>query len=136
MRTSSSLLFVVALSMFVAGTSGCGPSTTVIPEVQTAPLSVAAPTTQFTAVVLTSGQSFFGTIENAESPYPVLTNVYYVQTQLNPETKEVKNILIKRGDEWHAPDRMVLNAQHILFMEPVTQNSTVAKLIDELTRKP
>ena len=54
---------------------------------------------------------------------------------MNQETKEVKNALIKRGSEWHAPDRMSLNASHILFVEPVTQNSTVSQLIEKLNKR-
>jgi len=55
------------------------------------------------------------------------------------ETKEVKNILIRRGNEWHAPDRMVLNARHIILIEPVGPNSKVAELIAQdktQVRKP
>jgi hypothetical protein len=44
-------------------------------------------------------------------------------------------MLIKRGKEGHAPDRMIINAQQILFIEPVTPGSQVAKLIEELKTK-
>jgi hypothetical protein len=37
--------------------------------------------------------------------------------------------LIKRGKELHEPDRMYLNTQQILFVEPVGPNSKVAQLI-------
>ena len=87
---------------------------------------------QYHAVLLTNGQVYFGRLEKLGSAYPVLTEVYYVQTQVNQEAKQVANTLVKRGKEWHAPERMILNASHILLVEPVTPDSTVAKLIDEL----
>jgi hypothetical protein len=105
------------------------------PIVSGSPIVPTVMLTPYSAVFLTNGQTFFGKLEKLETEYPVLTDVYYVQTQLNQETKEVTNRLIKRGNEWHAPDRMVLNSQHILFVEPVTNESTVAKLIDELKTK-
>ena len=75
---------------------------------------------------------FFGKLEGYGTDYPVLTSVFYVQSSTNPETKQVTNTLVKRGKEWHAPDRMVINARHIVFVEPVTAGSTVANLIAQL----
>ena len=91
--------------------------------------------TPYQAVFLTNGQVYFGRLEKAGSPYPVLTEVYYVQSQVKADTKEPRNILVRRGKEWHGPDRMVLNAQQILFIEPVGPESTVAKLIAELKKQ-
>ena len=85
--------------------------------------------TTYQAVLLDNGSVYFGKLQGVGTDYPVLTDVYYVQSQANQETKEVKNTLIRRGNEWHAPDRIVLNARHIVLMEPVGPNSTVAKLI-------
>ena len=85
--------------------------------------------TTYQAVLLDNGSVYFGKLQGAGADYPVLTEVYYVQSQVNQETKEVKNILIHRGNEWHAPDRMYLNARHIVLIEPVSPNSQVAKLI-------
>ena len=83
----------------------------------------------YSAVVLDSGAVFFGHLKNYGTPSPVLTEVFYVQSMTNPETKQVSNVLVKRGKEWHSPDRMVLNPQHIVFVEPVTAGSQVAHLI-------
>lgn len=76
-------------------------------------------------VLLDNGSVYFSKLQGAGTDYPVLTDVYYVQSQVNHETKEVKNILIRQGSEWHSPDRTVLNARHIVVMEPVGLNSTV-----------
>lgn len=88
--------------------------------------------TEYHVVVLANGQAFFGRISNLGSDYPTLENVFYIQPHLvNPETKQVANVLVKRGQEWHAPDRMILNRQTVMFIEPVKADSQVAKLIAE-----
>lgn len=97
--------------------------------------STGALTTTYQAVALDNGQVYFGKLEGLSSPFPVLTDVYYVQARVNPKTKKTTNILVKQGKEWHAPDRMVLNARHIVFIEPVTPESQVAKLIEEAKKK-
>jgi len=91
--------------------------------------------TPYHAVLMVNGQAFFGRIENLDTQYPLLRDVYYVQSQTNPETKAVTNVLVKRGREWHTPDRMMLNRNHVLLIEPVEQDSQVAKLMDEQNKK-
>jgi len=88
-------------------------------------------TTPYSAVLLDNNQVYYGKLANAGSDYPELTDVYYVHSQVNQDTKEVSNILIPLGNELHGPDRMVLNAHHIILIEPVGQNSKVAQLIQE-----
>ena len=85
--------------------------------------------TPFQAVLLTNGSVYFGHLQGYGGHEPVLTEVYYVVTQTNPETKQSTNVLIKRGKELHEPDRMYLNPQQILFVEPVGPSSKVAQLI-------
>ena len=85
--------------------------------------------TPYQAVLLTNGSVYFGHLQGYGSHQPVLSEVYYVVTQTNPETKQSSNVLIKRGKELHEPDRMYLNPQQILFVEPVGPNSKVAQLI-------
>jgi hypothetical protein len=93
--------------------------------------------TPYQAVLLTNGQVFYGRLDKLGSPFPVLTEVYYVvQNQVNQDTKQVSNTLIRRGKEWHAPDRMILNGAHIVLVEPVRTDSVVAKLIEELRKQP
>lgn len=84
---------------------------------------------KYYAVLLSSGSVFFGQLEGLGTDYPVLHDVYYVQSTSNPETKAVNNVLVKRGREWHAPDRMILNARAIVIVEPVGADSKVAQLI-------
>lgn len=63
----------------------------------------------------------------------MLTDVYYIVTETNPETKQSNNVLVKRGKELHEPDRMYLNPNLVMFVEPVGPNSKVAQLISEAT---
>lgn len=88
-------------------------------------------TTDYQAVYMDNNQVFFGKVEQANSDFPILRDVFYVQNQVNPETKEVKNLLVKRGQEWHAPEYMHLNTRHILAIEPVAPNSQLAQLIQQ-----
>jgi hypothetical protein len=60
---------------------------------------------------------------HAASPFPVLTRVYYLQSNVTRESKAVANILVKRGKEWHGPDRMVINEKSIVFAEPAGPDS-------------
>lgn len=85
--------------------------------------------TPYHAVVLMNGQVFFGRLEGLNSDYPVLRDVFYIQTRQNPATKEVSNILIKRGGEAHGPDRMILNRQQVQLIEPIKEDSQIGKLI-------
>jgi|SRR5580692_3872810 hypothetical protein len=89
---------------------------------------------KYYAVLLNNNSVYFGKLQGLGSPFPVLTEVYYVQGNQNPETKEVKNTLVKRGNEWHGPDRMVINEKSIVFVEPVGPDSRVEELIRESKR--
>ena len=86
-------------------------------------------TTPYQAVLLANGSAYFGKLEGYGSHHPVLTEVYYIVTQTNPDTKQSNNVLVKRGKELHEPDRMYLNPGQIVYVEPVGTNSKVAQLI-------
>ena len=92
-------------------------------------------TTPYQAVLLSNGSAYFGRLEGLGTDYPVLRDVFYVQSRQDPTTKAVSNILVKRGQEWHAPDRMILNAKMIVLVEPVSPSSRVAGLIAQATGK-
>jgi hypothetical protein len=89
----------------------------------------------YQAILLDNGQVFFGRLEGYGTPRPLLTEVYYVQTSVNSQTRETNNTLLKRGREWHGPDRMWLNPEHIVFVEPVGKDSRVAQLIVDLNKQ-
>jgi hypothetical protein len=84
------------------------------------------------AVALTNGLTFYGHPESISKGGVVLTDVYYVVRQVNPQTREVHNSLVShRKSEWHSPERTIVNTSNIVLMEPVDPASTVAKLIAE-----
>jgi hypothetical protein len=87
-------------------------------------------TTPYASVLLDNGNLYYGKLVNAGSSFPELTDVYYIQSQVNQETKAVTSVLVRRGNEWHGPDRMFLNDRHIVLIEPVGTNSKVAQLIE------
>ena len=87
-------------------------------------------TTPYAAVLLDNNQLYYGKHVNAGSNFPELTDVYYIQSQVNQETKEVKSVLVRRGNEVHGPDRMFLNERHVVLLEPVGTSSKVAQLIE------
>jgi hypothetical protein len=98
------------------GAMGCGSSDLDFP-------------TEYQAVYLDNGQVFFGKISETGSAFPILREAFFVQTQVDQEKKETKNLLIRRGAEGHGPDFMRLNVQHIVVIEPVAPDSRVAQLI-------
>jgi hypothetical protein len=86
----------------------------------------------YEAVLLTNNNVYFGKLEGYGTDNPVLSEVYYVQAVVDPQTKLQSNILTKRGKEWHSPDKMYINPKQILIVEPVGPSSRVAELIKEL----
>ena len=92
--------------------------------------AVAFPTS-YQAVLLSNGSVYYGKLQGYGTPNPILTQVFYVVTRTDPKTNAVSNILVKRGKELHAPDRMYLNPASIVFVETVGANSKVAGLIAE-----
>ena len=57
----------------------------------------------YQAVLLSNGQVYYGRLDGYGTDAPVLREVYYVQSVVNPQTKEATNILQKRGREWRPP---------------------------------
>jgi hypothetical protein len=86
-------------------------------------------TTPYQAVLLANGSVYFGHLQYYGGHQPILTDVFYIVPQTNPDTKQTNSVLVKRGKELHEPDRMYLNPSQIVFVEPVGVNSKVAQLI-------
>ena len=91
--------------------------------------------TPYQAVLLANNSVYFGKLAGWGTPNPVLTDVFYIISKTNPDTKQVQNALVKRGKELHAPDKMYLNASQIIFVEPVGPDSKVAQLINEANKQ-
>jgi hypothetical protein len=86
----------------------------------------------YQAVLLSNGQVYYGRLEGYGTNQPVLREVYYIQAQTNQETHQQTNILLKRGKEWHSPDRMYINPSQIILVEPVGTESKVSDLIRQM----
>lgn len=135
MRNPSAAVIAITAVVFVV--AGIGIATGVVPSIWRphAPSPEVALTTPYQAVFVDNGQVYFGQLSGLGTPFPVLRDVYYVQREVDTKTKTVKNVLVKATDQWNAPDRMVLNASHIVAVQPVSPTSTVAKLIATLKQK-
>lgn len=112
----------VGLLALIGGCAGCQRETLA---------SAAIDPNRYYAVLLNNNSVYFGKLEGLSSEYPVLRDVFYVQTSVDKDTKAVNNVLVKRGKEWHGPDRMIVNRGAIVFVEPVGADSKVAQLIAE-----
>ena len=92
--------------------------------------------TEYQAIFLVNGQGVIGRVKGSDGPYLVLTDVYYMQPQVDATGKRALNILVKRGNEWHGPERMYLNSAHVVLIEPVSPNSEAAQLINKMKNQP
>ncbi len=86
----------------------------------------------YQAVQLSNNTVYFGKLAGYGTDNPVLTEVYCIESIVDPQTKLPRNVLTKRGKEWHEPDRMYINPKQIVSVEPVGPKSRVAELIKEL----
>ena len=126
-RRGTSLFTTVVIAV-LAGMVGGGATTFLGRHLFHGPIKF---TTPYQAVQLNNGSAYFCKVEGLDTPYPVLKELYFIQSQQNPETKQVTNTLQKRGSEWWQPDQMIVNANDIVSIEPVNPNSRVAELIEE-----
>jgi hypothetical protein len=112
------LLFVI-LSMVALLTVGCSNSTRL--EFKT----------EYQGVLMHDGQVFYGKIASMDKDYLYMTDVFYFQRQVHPQTKETINVFIKRGKEMHNPDATYINQKFVVSIEPVSAESTIAKMIKD-----
>jgi flagellar basal body-associated protein FliL len=94
------------------------------------------------AVFLTNGQVYFGKIQEVNSKYLSLTNIYYlnVNQQVQPNQKDSNGnsnsqnsiSLVKLGCELHGPvDKMIINREQVTFWENLKSDGQVAKAISQ-----
>lgn len=92
--------------------------------------------TPYQVVFLDNNNAYIGKLQQVGNEYLRLDNVYYIQSQVNQETKQVSNTLTKRGNELHRPNFMYINTRHVMMVEPVTPDSQVARLIAQSEAQP
>lgn len=91
------------------------------------------------AVFLNGGQVYFGDINNLNSEYLSMSNIYYLrvnqQVQPNQSTTSTGSndvSLVKLGCELHGPtDNMVINREQVIFWENLKDDGQVAKAVAE-----
>lgn len=97
---------------------------------------------KYQAVFFTNGQVYFGKLQDYNSGYFKLTDIFYLQTQAassdasqNPQktSNDQNNVqLIKLGEEIHGPeDAMVISKDQVLFYEDLKSDGKVARSIDQ-----
>jgi hypothetical protein len=93
--------------------------------------------TEYQAVFMDNGQVFFGRVQKRGPSFLTLRDVFYIQHMPSTEKRgEVRNLLLKRGGEWHGPDAMFINLEHVVLIEPVAPDSRVFQLIMQAKRPP
>ncbi len=97
---------------------------------------------KYQAVFMTNGQVYFGKLDDINSSYADLTDVYYLQVQqaVQPATNNTDQqsqvSLTKLGSELHGPtDKMHISRDQILFWENLKADSTVVKAINNYQEK-
>lgn len=92
---------------------------------------------KYQAVFLENNQVYFGKLYSYNTNHPYLKNVWYIQTPDSTNSADsTKNTqssmqLIQLTKSVHGPeDEMLLNKSKILFVENLSSNSQVTKLIN------
>lgn len=95
----------------------------------------------YQALFLTNGQVYFGKIARQSTTHTILNDIYYLQVQQSiqppPEnqTQQPQVQLVKLGGELHKPkDEMVINNDHILFIEEIQNDGQVGQTIERHKR--
>ncbi|MGI9027936.1 MAG: hypothetical protein ACR2FM_03815 [Candidatus Saccharimonadales bacterium] len=97
---------------------------------------------KFQAVFLNGGQVYFGKINDLNSKYLQMSNIYYlrVNQQVQPDQQNNANAandisLVKLGCELHGPeDSMVINREQVIFWENLKTDGQVAKAVEEYVK--
>ena len=98
---------------------------------------------EWQAVFLNNGQTYFGKVNKENNLVVVLENIYYLQSNMNLQSsgKDLKKqggefALIKLGNEIHGPyDEMFINKSSVNFIENLKANSKIVKAIESYENK-
>ena len=95
---------------------------------------------EFQAIFLDNGQVYFGQINKINNKQLFIKNIYYLQSDRSAKVTEKNKSqdikLIKFGHELHNPkDEMLINQEHVLFIENLKSDSKVVKAIKEQSKK-
>jgi hypothetical protein len=94
---------------------------------------------RYQAVFFTNGQVYFGKLENLNGSYFKLTDIFYLQTPTDDDSKNPQNTsdqqnsdvqLVKLGSEIHGPeDEMIIGKEQVLFFENLKKDGKVSDSI-------
>lgn len=102
------------------------------PDVGTGPIN----TGEYQAIFLDSGQLYFGKLKQTKDDFYQLTDVFYLQSGAIGLDATSSLSLIKLGNEAHGPeDRMMINKDHILFIEDLKGDGKVVQAIQDFKTK-
>lgn len=90
------------------------------------------------AVFTTSGQVYFGYVENKNASMVEIKDVYYITTSssLYPSKPEDKISLIRMGSEVYKPSSSVfINRDHIMAIQDITKDSQINAAIASAGKK-
>jgi hypothetical protein len=118
---------LVVLSLVI---TGCAQPQDAPPQGQTAaPVPLPESSSGYYGVYTSGNVVLFGKLESANDEWITLSDVHYVRSGVNPDTKQMANQLVKRNREWHQPGTSAINRQNVLVIEPVAQDSRMMGLI-------
>lgn len=95
------------------------------------------------AVFLNGGQVYFGKVEDLNSKYLRMSNIYYLRVNQTVQPNQEGNqqstandiSLVKLGCELHGPqDEMLINREQVIFWENLKTDGQVAKAVDEYVK--
>lgn len=125
-------LGLIALLVLIAGIGKLASGYGILPGFDLPVTSVG----KWQAVFLVNNQVYFGHLQNYNSKYVVLKDVYYLQvSQLQPPQAQPQLNLIKLGQELHGPeDHMFIPKDRILFLEDMRPDAQVVQAIESTRR--
>lgn len=88
--------------------------------------------TTYQAVFLDNGQVYFGRLDpNPKSDFYELIDVFYITNTAMVELDDTASLSLRKlGGEAHGPtDQMLINGEHILFVEDIRSDSKVSEAI-------
>ncbi len=90
---------------------------------------------KYQGVFLTNGRVYFGKIISQDMSEIVMTDVYYLTVQSNPNNKDVQSRrikMVKLESELQKPeDKIILNRAVVGYIEELKPDSRVVKLLKE-----
>lgn len=95
------------------------------------------PSRSYQAVFLSNDQVYFGKVSGFPWGNKKLQDVYYLRVAEGLQAQDGRPLsqeiqLVRLGNEIHGPTReMIINAEHILFIEKLRDDSAVVKSIRE-----